>query len=813
MVRILVALGVLVCLLAAVLAWSMHDPSLGSSGEERPTAPAVTAETTARDACAEDPLAREPASATAVGVRPTAPQRLTLVVTWPDERPAAGAEVRFWPARSEDERARDHALLDSLEDLEAVLTATGLLATTDAQGAVTIEVDARSDLCARSGDHYAELDLADSYDFAPTHYTLVLARDVTLRVFVADAAGRPREGIPVHADCVGESRRLGTGEESLSGVWTDANGMARVAHLQRQLPMPGPDTVHWWLRLGCGAREFDRVVSWAELTAEEPLRFVLPIAGAVAARIIDGAGEPWRGAVHLFEAASGNVLTVDSYDWKQHVHWFRQVPLDRRWLLRCQLEAKETGDHSDRSAMRGATEPRTVATEFLGPRQPEAVVTVSMQMPECGWWISGRIVRGDGQRLTEAQVTLRAAAFGERMLSVGDRFDFRCTLPQSVATISDLTLEVRDAMLHEPLTVRVDRQLAPGHTVLEPLVVPVPAVETLLATVEVCCDGKPVTESSRLALASIGPTRTPVFTVRRDEGSRSRLYGAPRTGELELQCMHAGCRAAAVTIRAGDACVVELAPTAELLVRTLPPAVPWGLVVCDLLAADEHDTTSMEPNGQFHWGNLTPGTCALRIRAMDRVLWELPSFELRAGANIWPPDGTCIDLRRSVRAIQLDVRPADGEGRIGDFLTFRVPADQAEPPDFEALQMQPRNWLVPSVRFDVLVHADGFVPVRVANPTVDTVVPMQRLTTLQCVGADPTASCTVRVVGSPLRDPTLLALHREYGSSPTEFEGQQFEMVHPPGTVLELTVRRGANSGPPRRVVVGASSPQRVVLD
>jgi hypothetical protein len=803
--RILVAFGLLVLLAAAVLAWSIHDPSFGATGDERLPTAAVIAEAATRDTGVDERLAREPASAAELGAESMAPQRVTLVVTWPDDRPAAGAEVRYWPARSAEERDRDYALFESLEDLEAVLTATGLLARTDVHGAVTIDVDPGSDLCARSGDYYAALDLADSHDFPLTQYALELARDLTLRVLVTDAAGRPREGIEVHVDCVFESRRLGAGEVSFAEVHTDANGLARVAHLQRVLPMPGQDTVAWSLTVGCGDDAVDRLVSWAELTAKEPLRFVLPIAGAVAARIVDGVGGHWRGYAQLIEVGTGMMLSLDSYDEKQGVYWFRRVPLDRRWQLRCVLP--------DHGSDLGLAEKPIVTTEFLGPQEAEAVVTVPMQVPECRWWISGRIVRSDGLPMPDAIVTLLAAAFREREGLRGDRFDFRCNLPQAVTTISDLEIEVRDAMLRGPLVVRVDRQLEPGHTVLEPVVVPVPAVETLLATVEVRCAGRAVTESSRLVLT--GPSRTPVFTVRRDEGSRSRLYGAPHAGELELLCTHPGCRAAAVTMRAGSECTVELAPTAELLLRIRPPAIPYQLVACDLLAAGEPDETTMEPSGQFHWTNLTPGTCALRIRAMGRVLWELPSFELVAGANVWPPDGAWIDLRSSVRAVNLDVRPADGQGRIEDFATFFVPTDQVEPPsDFGAFRMPMKNWLVPSARQrDVLVHADGFVPVRVANPTVDTVVQMQRLTTLQCVGADPTASCTVRVVGSPLRDPMLLALRRECGEPQSEFEGQEFEVSHPPGTVLELTVVRGGKVRPPQHVVVGSSSPQRVVLE
>ncbi|HEX6813382.1 MAG TPA: hypothetical protein VF384_17310 [Planctomycetota bacterium] len=813
MARILVALGILACLLVAMFAWSRQEPSLGTGAAEYAPARAVDVETAARDAGAAEPLAREPASSASSSAPPGEPQHLKLVVLWPDNRPGAGAEVRYWPPRCPEQRERDQSQLENDEDLETALTATGVAASTDAHGAVTLAVDAHSKLCVRSGDHYAELDLAESWDFAPPQYIVVLERDVTLRVLAVDAAGRPREGVQVRGDCVAESRRLGRRAESLSGLHTDADGLARVAHLQRQFAMPGPDTIGWSLTVGCGDRAFDRVVSWGELTNPEPLRFVLPVAGAVAARIVDGIGAPWGGNVHLIDADSGQVLGVDSYDWKQRVHWFRQVPLGRRWQLRCPLEAGPPRG-ADRDA-RGDAQPHPVTTELLGPQEADAVVAVSVHVPECWWAISGRIVRSDGQRLPEAQVTVRAAAFGERKLS-GDGIEVRCMLPQSVAAISDFTIEVRDPMLPEPLLVRVDQPLLPGRTKLEPVVVPVPAVETLLATVEVRCAGRSITGSSRLWLAAVGASeRTSVFTVRRDEGPTSRLWGAPCAGELELHCTHAGCRGTIVSIRAGAACVVELQPTAELLVRTLPPAIPRRFVACELVGAGETDATRLDPNGQFHWTSVTTGTYALRILAMDRVLWQLPSFELCAGANIWPPDGTCIDLRGAVRAIHVDVRPADGQGCIDDFLMFLVPADQVEPPaDFGAMRLYTDKWFVPSTRpADVLVHADGFVPVRVANPAADTVVPMQRCTTVQCTGADSTASCTVRVVDSPLRDPILLALHREHDEQTTEFGGLEFEVSHPPGTVLELAVVRGGRAAPPLRVVVGTESPQRVVLD
>jgi hypothetical protein len=452
-------------------------------------------------------------------------------------------------------------------------------------------------------------------------------------------------------------------------------------------------------------------------------------------------------------------------------------------------------------------------------------VHVALQVPERSWDVRGRLVRSDGVHLASATAICRSQLAPEpRAQQYHGGFRFNRRLPASIQLIDDLTLEVRPSENGEPVVVRIDRALQSGTTDLGDVVVPLPTNDVLLAAVEVRCEGRVVTDTVTTSLrtnTSRSGDDESIFTVQRRQGSVLELHGQPPGAPMRLSCYHDGCQGESVDVEVGERLVVELHRQAQLVLRVRPPAVPRQLLEADLLLSGDEPpslTEDLAKTDAFAWRGVPPGIYTLRIRAQQRVLYELPALELRPGMNVWPADDSVLDLRDRVRAFHLDIEPADGVGRVDELSTYAVPPDlPATHEDFSDYELLVATWFVRrNEPVDVLVRAPGFVPVRVANPTANTRVALQRCTKLVVIGPpDPNARTIARLVEDAVRDPMLRTIDNDENEHDLEqtLDGDfEIGLMLAPGSVLEFTVSRGGVTGTPLRVVVGTTSPQEVRL-
>lgn len=736
------------------------------------------------------------ADSSRVAVRPEGlgvPQIVRLLVLVEDAQPAVRATVRYLPPGGVADRESD--------DLEVRLCHAGNVLT-DERGRVDLVAQRGSDLCVRLDEHYGELDLAAWDESSTAIVTLVLQRDVSLRVRVADLEGRPREGIVVRAALLAVSRTAGEIEAEARTSRTDATGLTTLAHLQSQVPMPGTDFVRWHLRLFCHGMDGPssaRLVTPSELTNREPFVLVVPSGGSVLARVVDADGRPWFGGTHLIDGANGHPYSVHHNDLRDGTHWFRQLPLGGSWRVSCE----------------GREEPGFTSAAFAGPTSPDEVVEVAMTVPERTWSVKGRVVRPDGVPLERTPVACRTRhVVVERPQLRQGRFDFSCRLPAAIETIDDLTLEV--FVGEEPTIVRLERVLPSGRTDLGDVVVPMPVDDTLLAAVEVRCDGRVISDTTHVELWTTVSDRArhEVFTVRTMHGTEIELRGHPPNVPMRLRCQHADCRGRMVSIARGERIVIDLERRTDLRVSIRPPSVPRQLIVGALLRDGDPEVGQLDSSNQIIWRTIDPGSHRFCIEVDGVLCYQSPAIDVRAGDNVWPADGTSLDLRDRIRAFHLDIVAADGVGAIDEARVYCVPAQlQSLPEDFQEMALTKPNWFVPRPRaVDLLVAASGFVPVRLQAPAADTVVPLQRRTTLVMHGpADPDAGVTVRIVTHGVTDPPLRALMAEEEPEERHFGGPSTEeWQSAPGTVYEVTVHRNGNAGTPQRVVVGSTSPQVV---
>ena len=808
-----VGLIVLACLVAVgvcVIAWPIGSAATSAcAGEQKPLAVAPTAATQGENESERPARDRVDVGATRDGV--ATPQRVRVLATWSTGGPAAAAEVRYWPVRSQAQRESE-AAREPAGDLEVALRASGRLAIADARGVAEIEAEPGSEVCVRVGGAYGEAALAPD----ERELRIELQRDVTLRVQVADVDGRPREGLDVAVSVRAASRRAGSTEEDVGCGQTDATGQAVLPHAQRSMPVPGADVIEWRMVARCKADNellAERAVGPADLLAAEPIRMVVPVGGTVVVDVVDPDGRSCWAGVDLEDPIAGESRGSDR---REGASWFRQVPLGRQWSVHvCDLGVE-------------------IHQPLVGPARADDVVRTRIEWPLRSLNIQGRIVRADGMPVGGAEIVFA----GKQVLRRGDSVrsrdgslawarvgDFRIdgALPTSVLAVDGATLRIEREPYCAPCTIRIERTLHPGDNDLGDVVVPVPAGEELLASVEVRCEGRPITATAWARLKGQGETGiNSVQSFAWHAGDMIALCG-PRPGvPLALACGHQDCVAQCdLPIRLGEHKVVDLQPAAKLKVTIVPPAVPSPLMRAELGAADGRPISGYfgGADEDFEWRELAPGRYALRFFADQRLLLEVPAIDLHAGTNVWPADGAPLDLRRSVSAIHLDLRTADGDVPIDDAQAFAVAAGAMEPPvdrDLHELcfRLDHAAWFVPLDQpTDMLVTAKGFVPVRVSNPTADTTVRMQRCTTLRLTApTGPGVTTIVRVVDDAVRDPWLRRLDEDNQHEPFEVKDpdEPIELAYAPGTVVEVVVVRADVDGPAQRVTLGVRGPVEV---
>ena len=597
------------------------------------------------------------------------PARIAITVVWPDGRPAAQAEVRYWPPRSAAQRSSDQAAVEASHDVEAALRATGQSALTDADGHVEVTADAEGTICARADDGYGELAATDR---GSEHSWLVLRRDAWLRVEVVDDHGQPCAGITVDAETQFLSR--GTGREidhEFELPATDEQGRAGLPHVQVRAPLPDDDVVAWSLQLRCrgdhlvGTR---RIVTAEELVAQLPIRLVVPSGGGVTVEVVDAAGEPCR-RTPILVAESGMDCSPTRTE-QANVFSFCQVPLGHRWRIVVEVET----DRSDGGRPNHQTE--IVDQELIGPTRVDEAVRARFVVPRIAWSLTARLRRADGRPFPWRSLRFQATAVGT------DRTPVAIDAVPVHARASELELSLRlwtpvagqltDATLHlesdeagADFDIPVPGAIRNRRQNLGDLVVPARADEMDLATVEVRIGGANATATANLRLSEeVRGQQRLVPTTRQQDGATSILRGARPAGVLSLECDHVDGVPARQRIEPGAHVVVELQAAARLCVRFAYGAAPDQQVSGHLVSLDDPgagETEGHSAESSLVWDSMRPGRYRLvvAIQNNDVFAQELPP--LVVGRNSWPA-GAPLDLRSHAPVLHATVSTLTASG-------------------------------------------------------------------------------------------------------------------------------------------------------
>ncbi len=745
-----------------------------------------TAATTLREATRELVLAPAPQLDAAALIHVTA--------VLPSGRPAAAAIVRYQDSPNERRNRRD----DAREDTEQLLAKVGRQAVTDDLGRVKIAPAAKTTLCIRCGEYYAEEFVAEG----TTGLRIELQRDLCLRLQVLDDDGRPRERFAVSVTAEFQSRLDGYGWTNIDLAPTDRDGMTTLPHAQLAITLPGPDVVWWRMTLQC---ELDppvsAAVSEAQFLAQRPVQLRVPTGGAIAAEIVNADGRAAWASAQLEDAVTGETRTCDL---DAASTWFRQLPLGRRWVL-----SVESFGHEVRRTLDG-------------PTRADEVVSTRIELPLHHIALRGRVVRPDGVPIPQAKLsftgpharfwhdgteTSRDGSLGD---TIGD-FSFGGVLPGDIAEIAGATLRIEREPYCLATTVALPT-LHPGTNELGDIVVTVASDEVLLASVEIHAAGRNVTRFAHAYLCGRGQRHVNTvssFTARR--GDRIEFLGAPTDQALEIGCQVEGYLACTVPVARGEYAIIELRePSASLRLHVLWPRIPKGL--CNAALIDAHgrqrgDSFASADGG--HWPDLPPGRSTLRLLIDDRCVHEL-TVDLRAGENRWPNDGGAIDLRSCAQAFYLDIQAADG-GDVEWTRWYALPRGVArvlEQLDSNELESSNGRWFVPRPDCaELAIVAGGLVPERIPAPTADTIVRLRRCTQLIVHPAlDDEATTIVRVVEDGVRDPWLRALDGDHFHNEDSYHAADdpVELWCAPGTVVAVVVERGGVRGAAQRVEIGS---------
>lgn len=846
--RRLPALMLLLAGATAFLAWHVATPG---SGPPYTTAGPVAA---APDASVE--AARERLRA---GQR--APSARIHAVLADTGAPAAGAEVWYLPrCRESDRDAFDQAVRQT-NDLEGVLRRLGTRAGCDESGRVDVDAEPDSRLCARLGTQYGESILERRWPVNTSPYRVELAANARLRIQVVDSSGRPAADLPV--EVLGRHVDPWTGGveafRAELGV-TDAAGVVEHRHLQCLVPWRDRHSEDWQLRARIALEHLnasERTIDDRELDEDVPVRLVVPVGGHVTLEFVDDRGGPLPVDEWTLEAAFGNnaerpepragevdfvppdtpVLVrvpgtaephriVGTLAPSERAVEFRQVPLHARWQF-----VVRTPDIDCRH-------------EFAGPTRPgEAMhVRVVTDLVRCD--VRGRIRLASGEAVVGAYVWLWADAAADREHAVSDaggRFVTSAAFHRGRLPLADAQLNVRptdDTTEVEVPLARIDAGSTDAGTIDVPALSTVP----LLATVRLTNGGRPIVEHSLSVYADWprGAWIQDLRVTKAGDGWVLRSSTVEPRLRLTMEFFGTGSRIS-VPFQRGAILDLVVPPSAtSLAVAVVPPAVPWGLVWAEVVAAgsDAKGALAGDPAAShgalaFHWHSLEAGAYTLRIGVQNTLLHEARGVLLREGANEWSADGGAFDLRRPFRTITVSAQSAAREATSTTLYASFATGNHrggptarvfAVPSDYDAKAMLRRGGngfaagrstvLLETPPADLIVTASGHVPVRLAAPASDVAV---RLRANPEVLLHPPEGegiqLHVRLADDGLRDPIVRAADAATGDAaslcqddalkwkPTDDEPSLRLHLHP-DAVFEVAVVRKGSAGLSERVIV-----------
>ena len=332
--------------------------------------------------------------------------------------------------------------------------------------------------------------------------------------------------------------------------------------------------------------------------------------------------------------------------------------------------------------------------------------------------------------------------------------------------------------------------------------------EVLLASVTVRANGQNVTDEAFAFLNGAGDFQiNSVQSIGIAEPDRMSFRGCPTPVALEIRCGCSGYLTQSVPVQLGQHTVVDLRQrSASLALRMHLPPVPPSLLSVKLLepGGRTHSAQRVSFGEELRWSDLTPGVYTLRVLLGDRCVFEIAQLRLDPGDNMWPRDGSAIDLRDTGRAFYVGVRALHG-GAVEHPRCFILSSDRGEPPQ-DHWPSSHGQWFLPDDDSgELAIVAEGFVPTMVPRPVGDTVVELVPGTLLRVhAAAEEHAVTIVQVVEDAVTDAWLRALDTDnlHGAE-SATDGELVERSCAPGTVVEVSVERGGVRGPAQRIVIG----------
>ena len=730
---------------------------------------------------------------------PPAGRRTQFVVRDSDSLAVVpGAAVYYFPPRTTPQRIADEDRLER-EDRELILREAGRCAIADASGNVDVVVDPGHDVSARHDDRYGELTL-DGEEVPGAPRTIWLQRDVQLVVEVVDTTGRPCPGVRVEVEARVVSRRHGEVAFEDVSEPTDAAGRVVWRHLQCRGITAAGDVLESRIDVrGAGHLEaVRRRVQIADLA--QPVRLVVPRGGTVQLRMLDADGAPLANA--YASLLDPEHLEMQPSDGDRERVVFTQVPLGRTWRMVARV---------------GETRTEQL---LVGPSKAEEVLQTEIVVPVRRWQVRGRILwQGQPQHGMTVRLQGAPAAFVREREAVGSDagggFVLRGHAPVTAQPWA-IALSVTSQYEVETLLPST-RELQFGEVDLGDLTVSPGCAAEPLAVVRLLANGRDV---SAIGWAQIHAEKaTPggkkrrlhlVRTVNRLGPAGIELHGAATEGPLSLSAGAPGRHAVARPIGSGASLTIELEAEVSLRTSVLLPGASCELwVVCEEREGGRAHNPVSEQWPWFSFLGMRPGRHRLEVVVANAVVHRTAPFELVAGENVWPRDGSVLDLRGVVRLVHAAVVDAATGACIEDCRWLRVAESGGEPQ-----QAHSAPWFRASDGLgDLLVVAEGHVPARVPAPDADVRLALQPMTRVRVQRSAATETVVVRVVEDGVRDAQL----REVDENPHDAErtfdaDEDIELVFAPGTVLDVIATSGGVDAPARRVIVGTASPQGIEL-
>lgn len=847
--RRLPALMLLLAGATAFLAW--HVTTRGPGPPYTAAGPVAAAP----DASVEAARASDTAARERLGAQQRAPSVRIHAVLADTGAPAVGAEVWYLPRCSESDRDAFDEAVRQTNDLEGVLRRLGARARSDVSGRVDVDAEPGSRLCARLDAQYGESILERGWPVETSPYRVELAADARLRIQVVDSSGRPAADLPVevlgrHVDPW--TGGIGTFRAEL-GV-TDAAGVVEHHHVQCLIPRRDRRSADWQLRARIALEHLsavERTIGEGDFDADIHVRLVVPMGGRVTLEFVDDRGRPlpvddWTleaAFAHSAEQAGPRAHEVDlvppdapalvrvpataephriigTLAPSERAVEFQQVPLHARW----QFVVRTPGIDCRH--------------EFAGPTHPgEAMhVRVVTDLVRCD--VHGRIRLASGEAVVGAYVWLRADAAVDREHAVSNatgRFVTSAAVHRGRLPLANACLDVRptdDTTKVEVPLPRIDASSTDAGTIEVPALSTVP----LLATVRLTNGGRPIVDHSLLVTVDASSCGVGIRDLRVTKTGDAWLLRSstaePRL-RLTMDFFGTGSRISVPFQRGAVLDLVVPPPATNLAISVVPPAVPWGLVWAEVVAAgaDAKGAVVAYPEAShgalaFHWHFLEDGAHTLRIGVQNTLLHEVRGVELREGANEWPRDGSSFDLRArgGARVIAVSAQTAAGEPLGTSMVAGESSALlRAVPPtgDVTAMLRCSNSFsggrstvILESPPADLVVTARGHVPVRLAAPASD--VALRLRSNSEVVLHPPEGEgiqLHVRLVDDGLRDPLVRAADAATGDAaslcqdealewkPTDDEPSLRLHLHP-DAVLEVAVVRKGGVGPTERVLV-----------